>query len=849
MPGDLFSTRRSVTQAPDIMEDLRNAVANPSDIGNAHQGEEVAPDEVMEAATRVLDEANRAAIASAADGLCIIDGATRILQANHAAGALFGETIESLIFERLSDWIEFAELINADGTTDSGALEDHLRQAAGSAAPLRAEGLLRGKDGVALPVELRLAVIPTGMLDSAPRRFIVWCRDLSEQRNQALTARRHTQLLTRAEALANQVSWFWSHHSGDLEWSGNALGFFGEERPKLRDLLERLDDDDRRRVTDALGQLRKARKADVPPVSLRLVDRAGAEPRQLQIDCGVVAGSGQMIIGLSGTIRDISERIHHEQQLKAALAKAQEADAVKSAFLAMMGHEFKTPMNGLLGALDLIRRAPVSESHDRLVDIAQQSAAHLRHMLDDVIAFSTLQAGGESATPLRAQPFNLRDELVTALERWRDKAEDRGLKLHLEIEPEAPQRISSDRGRLHQILDKLLSNAIKASMDGLIMLQVSRSNDVALAPEGCVDLIVADCGPGIPEDRAEAIFEPFVRIGKINEGAAGAGLGLAIARSLSLSLSGELELLETSEASSDGARFRMRLPIGLLGEAAGHATPEGFGTAAVPSSAGHHSRPLSVLIADDNAINREVLAAYLGEEQHRAVVVTNGQEAVDEAARQSFDVILLDISMPVMDGFEAARRIRQHNGFNVDTPIAALTAFSMAAKAEELEQGRVGAVFNKPIDWPALMGWINRVTAKGEPMAETSNEDTGVEVTSGAVSLIDQALVQQLSGSLPPETVASLFARFKDDLANRLELLDQAIQNKDVHHVGQLSHALCGIASAFGAMQLEREARVLHNMPEQILNPTQPPVIERLRHLADNSVELLTEQLNQTEAG
>lgn len=842
MPGDLFSTRKSIDKAPDPIEDLRQAAS----YAVAGQ-DDTSP--MLEAESRAADEANRAAVASSADGLCIIDGATRILQANQAAAKLFGTTIEALIFDRLSEHVEFVELKGDDGHGHSSTVDELLPLVAKAAQPLRAEGLMRDGAGVARPVELRLANVAVSLLGNTQRRFVVWCRDLSEQHNQALTARRHTQLLGRAEALANQVSWFWSHHTGELEWSGNALGFFGIEKPSLRQLLSRLNDKDRRLVTQALSHLQTAQKAEASSVSLRFSDSNNGHPRQLQMDCGVVTGTGHIIVGLSGTIRDITERMEHERELEAALAKAQEADAVKSAFLAMMGHEFKTPMNGLLGALDLIRRAPISDSHDRLVDIAQESAAQLRSMLDDVIAFSTLQAGGEEATPLRAQPFNLRDELVAALERWRERAGERGLRLHLELDAAAPQRISSDRGRLHQIMDKLLSNAIKVSMDGMIMLRVERSIDPGLAPEGCVDLIVADCGPGVPEDRAQAIFDPFVRIGDVNEGVAGAGLGLAIARSLAGSLSGRLELLNSPDAARDGARFSVRLPIGLVGEAATDQKPKLDKFGDVVQVRGKSAvRPLSVLIADDNAINREVLAAYLAEEKHRAVVVADGKQAVEEAARQRFDVILLDISMPVMDGFEAAKQIRMGRGLNTETPIAALTAFSMAAKSKQLATGKVGAVFNKPIDWSALMAWISRVTSEGVPMSETHTDDLAV-VERPTPDLIDQTVVGQLSSSLPPEVVAKLFARFKDDLANRLDLLDQAIQNQDVQHVGQLSHALCGIASAFGASQFEHEARLLHNQPEQILNSTQSSVIERLRNLADTSIDQLTQQLTQTQAG
>ncbi|MEM6902525.1 MAG: response regulator [Pseudomonadota bacterium] len=838
MPGDLFSTRKSLSVAPDPFEGLRHAVSP------------VGASPAVEAESRAVDEANRAAVTSSADGLCVIDGATRILQVNQAASKLFGTTAEALIFERLNERLQFVELKGDDGRTHSSTLDELLPLAANAAQPLQAEGLLRDAAGRARPIELRLAMISGSMLGAATRRFVVWCRDVSEQRDQAVTARRHTQLLSRAEALANQVSWFWSHHSGELEWSGNALGFFGNANPGLRDLFKRLARGDRRLVVQALTQLRTSRHADVPTVSIRVTDDNFGAPRQLQMDCGLVSGSGHVIVGLSGTIRDITDRINHEQALEAALAKAQEADAVKSAFLAMMGHEFKTPMNGLLGALDLIRRAPASESQDRLVGIAQESAAQLRSMLDDVIAFSTLQAGGEGATPLRAQPFYLRDELALALERWRPRAAERGLQLDLEIEAAAPQRVSSDRGRLHQVLDKLLSNAIKVSMDGLIVLEVTPSQDEALAPEGCVDLTVADCGPGVPVDRTDAIFEPFVRIGDVNEGVAGAGLGLAIARSLAQSLNGRLDLLSPDDPASDGARFRMRLPIGLLGEAAGLTDqPQNWDVTKSVHDRHQSQRSLSVLIADDNAINREVVAAYLAEEQHRAVVVANGKEAVEEAARQRFDIILLDISMPVMDGFEAARRIRHGNGLNIDTPIAALTAFSMADKAQKLEAGGVGAVFNKPIDWPALMGWINRVAGKGMPMPDVDQSTTATSSSMDGKVLLDDTVVAQLSGSLPPETVASLFARFKDDLSNRLDLLEQAIQNRDVHHVGQLSHALCGIASAFGAIQLEREARALHDAPDEILTPIQPPVIEKLRDLADSSVKQLTQQLTETEAG
>ena len=235
-----------------------------------------------------------------------------------------------------------------------------------------------------------------------------------------------------------------------------------------------------------------------------------------------------------------------------------------------------------------------------------------------------------------------------------------------------------------------------------------------------------------------------------------------------------------------------------------------------------------VLIADDDPTNCDLVEAFVIKSGFAAVIVTNGEQAVEQANETAFHAILLDISMPILDGKQAAKLIRELSAHNRDTPIAALTAYEITLDDPTMAGASINALFRKPVDWSALTSWLLNLNGPDEGHQANEQGNTGkVE--------INHAIINQMRESLPPATVARLFGRFKEDLANRLTELDKAIANQDIEQARKTTHALCGIASAFGAISLENHARDLHNNVEQIFAMIESGALDKLKTLATNS--------------
>jgi|OM-RGC.v1.009817819 Response regulators consisting of a CheY-like receiver domain and a winged-helix DNA-binding domain len=248
--------------------------------------------------------------------------------------------------------------------------------------------------------------------------------------------------------------------------------------------------------------------------------------------------------------------------------------------------------------------------------------------------------------------------------------------------------------------------------------------------------------------------------------------------------------------------------------------------------------PKTVLIADDDPTNRELVEAFLVKSGYRVIIAHHGEEAVQHANDQPLHAILLDISMPILDGKQAATLIREVSVHNRTTPIAALTAYEISLDDPTMAGGTINAVFRKPVEWSKLIDWINDIghTDQEPPDAGTN---TMAETDLSAVD-INQAIIDQMRHSLPPETVMRLFSRFQEDLNRRLSELDDAIARKDIEQIRKTTHALCGIASAFGAISLEQHARYLHNNADEIFAMIESGALDKLKTLATNTEATLT---------
>ncbi len=401
---------------------------------------------------------------------------------------------------------------------------------------------------------------------------------------------------------------------------------------------------------------------------------------------------------------DITER-------KALLA-SEAANSAKRSFLAQMSHELRTPMNGVLGMTHLALRADPPPRQREYLQKIQASATLLLGVINDVLDFSKIEAG---KLELSEQPFSLREIVHTARDMILPRMQEKGITLAVHLSPSIPDRLSGDSLRLSQILMNLLSNAAKFTHEGSVAISLNK----AAKPEsdGRIRLLcsVSDSGIGMTEEQLVRLFTPFTQADKsISSRFGGTGLGLAICKKLVELMGGAIHV---ESRLGKGSTFSFDLLMGLdrdMAHSAAEITPPP--PEAPPASRGDGPRRVldgrKILVAEDNEINQEVALELLRGFGAEVDLAANGQEALDAFAKRDYDLILMDIQMPIMDGYEATRRIRTNGReHSASIPIVAMTASAMNEDREKTKQAGMNGHIAKPID----LGELNAILSEFFP--------------------------------------------------------------------------------------------------------------------------------------
>jgi len=486
-------------------------------------------------------------------------------------------------------------------------------------------------------------------------------------------------------------------------------------------------------------------------------------------------------------------------RLHDARAQAQRASQAKSEFLTSMSHAIRTPFHGMLGMLTLLRDSKLDARQHEQLRTAIDSADHLLSLLNDIVDLSKLEAGRLALDPQEVDLALLVHEVQRLM---RAPAAAKGLQLTVEVASELPPRLLLDGTRVRQVLYNLVANAIRFTAHGSVQIHVRTLAEPA--PALMID--VADSGIGMDDTTVRRLFERSRLPGAApatterTESALrgtprSTGLGLEIAHRLVQLMGGTITV---DSAPGRGSTFHIRLPLQAAAPQAPAPPLVGAATEA-PAPA----RPRRVLVAEDNAVNRLVLAALLDRMGHRAHFVENGLEALQAAQEHAFDLVLMDVHMPVMDGITATEAIRRSDAASSRVPIVALTADAYADTRERCLRAGMDDVLVKPLGSPELQALFrSRFGADATPQRDLPAEPRSAP----SQALLDTEVLARLVELMPRSEAAGLYRALLTQATDAGERMRRAVREADTAELRRVCHGVKGAALNLGLHALAAAA-------------------------------------------
>lgn len=544
------------------------------------------------------------------------------------------------------------------------------------------------------------------------------------------------------------------------------------------------------------------------------------------------------------SLLDTTELWQARSEMEESRRVAEQASRAKSEFLAVMSHEVRTPLNAIIGVNNLLADTPLSDAQLEILNNSQNAARSLLHLLQDILDFSQLES---HSMQIDQHPFDLHALLRRNAGLYRYMADKKGLLLTLTIDETLPHSFLGAEARISQIISNLLNNAIKYTLQGAVSLSAIRLPDSHMQPDLVgICLLVRDTGIGIPPDKQEAIFDMFTQLDSSSSRSyEGVGLGLTICKQLVEMMGGNISVVSLPGIGSTFS-VRLYLPQSVL------TIPEEndpVDTITYPLPVRQYS--LSVLLADDNEINRRIQSALLERLGFQVTIVSDGSELVRTASRSLYDLILTDISMPVMDGVTATRAIRALPDKELSrVPIIALTAHAIKGDRERFMAADLNGYLTKPLNLQDLVGLVDDLFPTAVSLStiqkipvEQPDKNPLPDIPEGIINIgyiRDNYLRLGCQDLLQEVTKA-----FCEIGPKHLDKLRQLVADKNYEEIAKEAHTLKGLSGTVGAQQIHTLATEMTDAARKGISQNYLYMIKALEQGFETYTQAITLYLNR----